>query len=73
VVAPSSLTLQCGGASITLKQDGTIEVTGSQKVGLSGAGSTVGLDAAGATMSGMKAGVSGQAVTEITGALIKIN
>jgi type VI secretion system secreted protein VgrG len=73
VTAPSSLTLQCGGATITLKQDGTIEVNGSQKVALGGGGSTVGLDASGATMSGMKAGISGAAVTEITGALIKIN
>jgi type VI secretion system secreted protein VgrG len=73
VTAEASLTLQCGGASITLKKDGTIEVTGSTKVALSGGGSTVGLEKAGATMAGMKVGVSGNAITEITGALIKIN
>jgi type VI secretion system secreted protein VgrG len=73
VTAKSSLTLQCGEASITLKTDGTITINGSQKVALSGGGSTVGLEASGATMSGMKVGVSGQAITEITGALIKIN
>jgi type VI secretion system secreted protein VgrG len=73
IKAKASLTLQCGEASITLKTDGTITVTGSQKVALSGGGSTVGLEASGATMAGMKVGVSGQAITEITGALIKIN
>jgi len=73
VIAKSSLTLKCGEASITLKNDGSIEINGSQKVNLSGGGSTVGLEAAGATMAGMKVGVSGQAITEITGALIKIN
>ena len=73
VSAAASLTLQCGAATITLKKDGTIEVSGSTKVALSGGGSTVGLEAAGATMSGMKATVSGSAITEITGALIKIN
>jgi type VI secretion system secreted protein VgrG len=73
VMAKSSLTLKCGGASITLKDDGSIEINGSQKVNLSGGGSTVGLEKAGATMKGMKVGVTGEAITEITGALIKIN
>ena len=73
ISAKSSITLSCGQASITLKSDGTIEVNGSQKVSLNGGGSTVGLEAAGATMSGMKVGVSGATITEITGALIKIN
>jgi type VI secretion system secreted protein VgrG len=73
VMAKSSLTLKCGDASITLKNDGSIEINGKQKVNLSGGGSTVGLEQAGATMKGMKVGVTGSAVTEITGALIKIN
>jgi type VI secretion system secreted protein VgrG len=73
VMAKSSLTLKCGDASITLKDDGSIEINGSQKVNLSGGGSTVGLEKAGATMKGMKVGVTGEAITEITGALIKIN
>jgi len=73
VVAADSLTLKCGGAAISLKKDGTIEINGSQKVAIGGGTSTVELDQAGAKMSGMKVGISGQAVTEITGALIKIN
>ena len=73
VMAKSSLTLKCGDASITLKNDGSIEINGKQKVDLSGGGSTVGLEQAGATMKGMKVGISGDAITEITGALIKIN
>jgi type VI secretion system secreted protein VgrG len=73
VMAKSSLTLKCGDASITLKNDGSIEINGKQKVNLNGGGSTVGLEQAGATMKGMKVGVTGESVTEITGALIKIN
>ncbi len=73
VTATSSLSLQCGSASITLKKDGSIEVNGEQKVALSGGGSTVGLEAAGATVAGKKVAVSGSTITEITGALIKIN
>jgi type VI secretion system secreted protein VgrG len=73
VMATSSLTLKCGGASITLKDDGSIEINGSQKVNLSGGGSIVGLEQSGATMKGKKVGVTGEAVTEIMGALIKIN
>ena len=73
VMAKSSLTLKCGDASITLKNDGSIEINGMQKVNLSGGGSTVGLEQAGATMKGMKVGISGDAITEISGALIKIN
>jgi type VI secretion system secreted protein VgrG len=73
VIAKTSLTLKCGEASITLKNDGSIEINGAQKVNLSGGGSTVGLEQAGATMKGMKVGVSGDTLTEITGALIKIN
>jgi type VI secretion system secreted protein VgrG len=73
VLAPDSLTLKCGDASITLKKDGSIEINGKEKVNLSGGGSTVGLERAGATMKGKKVGVTGEAVTEIMGALIKIN
>ncbi|HET9958078.1 MAG TPA: type VI secretion system tip protein TssI/VgrG [Polyangiaceae bacterium] len=66
--ADSKLTLQCGGASITLTKDGTIEISGTQKanitgfkevtvvgstkVNIAGGGSKVDLDSGGATVTG---------------------
>ena len=73
ITAADSITLTCGGASIKLTKDGTIEITGSTKVKVAGASAGVELSAAGATMSGSKVGISGQSMTEITGALVKIN
>ena len=73
VTAANELSLVCGGASITLKSDGSITVSGSQKVAVSGGGASVDLSAAGAEMSGTKAKISGSAVTEISGAMVKIN
>lgn len=73
LTAATEISLVCGGSSITLKADGTIEIHGSQKVAAAGASSSVELAAAGASMSGTKATISGSAVTEITGAIIKLN
>jgi type VI secretion system secreted protein VgrG len=73
VQADAQLTLKCGGASITLKKDGSIDIQGSQKVSVSGGGATVDLSAAGAEMSGTKAKLAGVAMTEISGAMVKIN
>lgn len=50
-----------------------IHLTGQQKVVAGGASSSLELAASGASMSGTKATVAGSAVTEITGALVKIN
>lgn len=50
-----------------------VEVTGQLKNTIAGAASKVELAAAGATVSGPKVTVSGTAMTEITGALVKIN
>jgi type VI secretion system secreted protein VgrG len=73
ITAAESITLQCGGASIKLTRDGTIEISGAQKVKADGAGAGLELTAAGATMSGTKATVSGAAMTEITGGMVKVN
>ncbi|MES1205760.1 MAG: type VI secretion system tip protein TssI/VgrG [Pseudomonadota bacterium] len=73
ITAADEIKLVCGSASITLKKDGTIEISGSQKVKVDGGGAGVELTAAGATMSGAKATVSGASVTEITGGMVKIN
>jgi type VI secretion system secreted protein VgrG len=73
ITAADEMTLVCGSATISLKKDGTIEINGAQKVQATGGGSGMELVAAGATMSGTKTTVSGTAVTEITGAIVKIN
>jgi type VI secretion system secreted protein VgrG len=73
IQADAQLELKCGSASIVLKSDGSIEISGSQKVSVSGGGAAVALSASGAEVSGTKVKVSGAAVTEITGAIVKIN
>jgi type VI secretion system secreted protein VgrG len=73
ISAADSITLVCGAASIKLSKDGSIEINGSQKVAIGGGGSSVELQAAGASVSGTKVTVSGTAMTEITGAMVKIN
>jgi len=73
ITSATEIVLECGASKISLKSDGTIELAGAQKVKASGAASGLQLDAAGAAMSGTKATVSGTAMTEITGAVVKIN
>lgn len=73
IKAADQIRLECGGASVTLKKDGSIDLNGSQKVVANGGGSGVQLNAVGATMSGAKASVSGTAMTEITGGMVRIN
>jgi len=71
--AADEITLTCGSSSLSLKKDGTIEVTGGQKVTTSGGSASTELSAAGATTSGTKVSISGAAMTEITGPIVKIN
>lgn len=73
ISSATQIVLECGSAKLVLKNDGTITIDGSQEVKATGGGSGVDLVAAGATMSGTKATVSGTAMTEITGGLVKIN
>jgi type VI secretion system secreted protein VgrG len=83
---PNVLAQSKGGSTLLLDGDATlatkgdvklgganIEATGKQKVAANGGGSQVELTQAGATMSGQKIGVSGATITEITGAIVKIN
>jgi type VI secretion system secreted protein VgrG len=73
ISSATQIVLECGTAKLILKNDGTITIDGSQEVKATGGGSGIDLVAAGATMSGTKATVSGTAMTEITGAMVKIN
>ena len=71
--AASELDLVCGGSKVTLKSDGTVEIGGSTKASVGGGTGKVELTAAGAKASGPKVEISGASLTEITGALVKIN
>jgi type VI secretion system secreted protein VgrG len=73
ITAASEITLNCGPTSITLKSDGTISITGPQKVTVAGGSGGVELAPTGATVSGQKATVSGTMMTEITGGIVKVN
>ncbi|MFO7179179.1 MAG: type VI secretion system tip protein VgrG [Pseudomonadota bacterium] len=73
ITAADELTLQCGAASISLKSDGTVSISGTNKVSAAVNTSMLELAPAGASMSGQKAAVSGMALTEITGGMVKIN
>jgi type VI secretion system secreted protein VgrG len=84
---PNVLVASNGGSQLTLKADaasmngatatvgGTnaVDVNSGTKVALTGGASSIELSGGGAAMSGPKASVSGSGVTEITGALVKIN
>ena len=73
ITAAKEISLVCGKASLSLKQDGTVEIRGSEKVKAVGAGSELELAQAGAKLSGETAAVSSKTVTEITGSMVKIN
>ncbi|HVY37533.1 MAG TPA: type VI secretion system tip protein TssI/VgrG [Polyangia bacterium] len=72
LTSASEIVLECGSSKVSLKSDGTIEING-VKVSLNGGGAGVELTAAGAKVSGTKVTASGTAMTEITGAVVKIN
>jgi type VI secretion system secreted protein VgrG len=74
----SSTLLLDGDASIASKGDvklggANVESTGKQKVAANGGGAQVELTQAGATMAGAKVGINGSSMTEIMGAIVKIN
>jgi type VI secretion system secreted protein VgrG len=73
VTAQSEISLVCGAASITLKMDGTVEVSGVKEINLGSAASTVKVSPTGVESSGPKISSSAQALHEITGAIVKIN
>jgi type VI secretion system secreted protein VgrG len=71
--AADEIKLTCGQASLSLKKDGTIEISGAQKVTANGGGSGVELAAAGATVSGVKVTISGTSMVAVTGGIVNIN
>jgi type VI secretion system secreted protein VgrG len=69
--AKEELKIVCGSASITLKQDGTIQIAG-MKVQAGNQTNNIKFEPAGATLSGVKVSASGTAMVEVAGPLIKI-
>jgi len=75
LTAANEIKLVCGDgdASLSLKKDGTVTIQGKNALSASGAKSQLDLAAAGAKLAGENAIVSGNAMTEITGGMVKIN
>jgi type VI secretion system secreted protein VgrG len=71
--AADELRVECGSASITLTKDGIITINASQTVTVSGAQGAVELGPTGGKLSGLVASVSGTTLSEVTGAMVKIN
>jgi type VI secretion system secreted protein VgrG len=67
----SEVSLTCGSASITLKSDGTIEITGTTvKVG--NASNNAAFEPAGTTINGVQITASATGIHQISGALVKV-
>lgn len=74
IEASEKIELKVGGNTITIGSDGTIGVTANTSVSLSGGkGGSVSLEAASASMNGPQCTVQAQGVTQVQGALVKIN
>ena len=71
VTAKSSITLKCGGSSVTLKSDGTIQITGTT-VKIGNASNNAAFEPAGTTINGVKITSAATGMHEISGALIKV-
>jgi type VI secretion system secreted protein VgrG len=74
IFAGKEINLTCGSAQISLTSDGTISITGAQKVNASSGNSAVELVPSSATLTSKNSTVvQGKTVTEISGGTVKIN
>jgi type VI secretion system secreted protein VgrG len=73
LTAGTEISLACGAASIVIKSNGTIEISGAQKVNVGSGSSAVACEPTGVTVSGTKVSSAAVGMHEISGALIKIN
>lgn len=73
LTAGAELSLACGSTSIVLKSDGSIEISGAQKVNVGSGSSAVAVEPTGVSVSGTKISSAAVGMQEISGALIKIN
>jgi type VI secretion system secreted protein VgrG len=67
------LTIKVGRASITMKADGTVEVSGPTSAKLTAQGGSVEASVQGMSVVGQTTKLTGTTLTEITGAMVKIN
>jgi type VI secretion system secreted protein VgrG len=67
----SEVTITCGASSISLKSDGTIQITG-QTVKIGNANNNAAFEPAGTTINGIKLTSAAVGMHEISGALIKV-
>ena len=72
VKAGSEIKLQVGGSSLTMKEDGTIDVNG-KEINLKVGQNSINIKPSEITISGSKISSAAQAINEITGATVKIN
>ncbi|WP_394835362.1 type VI secretion system tip protein VgrG [Pendulispora rubella] len=72
-LAKNKIVLQVGGSSISLAQDGTIELKASQKIVSSVAGSSVTVDPSKSAVAGASVEVNAIGQAKIQGAVVKIN
>jgi type VI secretion system secreted protein VgrG len=71
VTAKASVAIKCGSSSISLKSDGTIEITG-VKLKIGNANNNAAFEPAGTTINGVKITSASVGMHEISGALIKV-
>ena len=72
-LAENKIVLQVGGSSISLAQDGTIELMASKKIVSSVAGSSVTVDTSKSAVAGASVEVNAIGQAKIQGAIVKIN
>jgi type VI secretion system secreted protein VgrG len=70
--ANTEIKLQCGAGSISIKSDGTIEVTGTT-IELKSGGSGVKVEASGVTANGGTVTVGGGSMVNVSASVVKIN
>lgn len=73
LIASETLILTCGAASITLAQDGTVNLQGAKLASLGTPGTAFTAEPSGATINGAKITSQAIGIHEVKGALVKIN
>jgi type VI secretion system secreted protein VgrG len=73
ISAADEIRLECGTASIRLTKDGTITISAAHTLTASGSQGAMELGPTGSKLSGLACSMSGTTMSEVTGALVKIN
>ncbi len=72
VEAGDEITLTCGSASLSMKKDGTIEISG-KNISINGEGKLTAEGLMGAEFTGKTVDVSGQTMVNVKGAMVNLN